>query len=87
VSFVAFSHDDVLLFSAGNSMDKKIFIWDTSNGFIVAKHSILPDPLSCVRWGGFVKDIKGRNTDKYQFTTAGNKQIVLWRLDTQKGAL
>lgn len=73
VSLVSFSHDDVLLFSCGNSMDKKIFIWDTSNGYIVAKHNILPDPLCCMRWGGFVKDIKGRNTDKYQFATAGNK--------------
>lgn len=29
---VEFSHDEKLLFSCGNSMDKKIFIWDTSNG-------------------------------------------------------
>tara|TARA_B110000503_G_C7010740_1_gene355564 strand:- start:303 stop:467 length:165 start_codon:yes stop_codon:yes gene_type:complete len=54
-------------------MDKKIYIWDTSNGYIVAKHILTPDPLSCMRWGGFVKDIKGRNTDRYQLATAGNK--------------
>ena len=46
-------------------MDKKIFIWDTSNGYIVGKHAILPDPLQTMCWGGFVKDIKERNTDKY----------------------
>lgn len=73
VSFVSFSHDDMLLFTAGNSMDKKIYVWDTSNGYIVGKHVLFPDPLLCMRWGGFVKDIKGRNTEKYQLATAGNK--------------
>ena len=34
-------------------MDKKIFIWDTSNGYIVAKHVTVPDIISCMRWGGF----------------------------------
>ena len=68
-------------------MDKKIFIWDTSNGFIVAKHVTLPDQVNCMRWGGFVKDIKGRNTELYQLATAGNKQMVLWKLDTNKGKL
>jgi len=32
VASVQFSHDDKLLFSCGNPADKKIFIWDTSNG-------------------------------------------------------
>jgi FOG: WD40 repeat len=32
IACVEFSHDDKLLFSCGNSMDKRIFIWDTSNG-------------------------------------------------------
>lgn len=36
VSLVKFSQDDRLLFSCGNSLDKKIFLWDTSNGYIVA---------------------------------------------------
>jgi hypothetical protein len=66
-------------------MDKKIFIWDTSNGYIVAKQVMQPDPMTCMRWGGFVKDIKGRNTELYQFATAGNKSLVLWQLDTKKG--
>ena len=66
-------------------MDKKIFIWDTSNGYIVAKSIIVPDPINCIKWGGFVKDIKGRNTDLYQLATAGNKQLVLWKLDTKRG--
>jgi hypothetical protein len=54
-------------------MDKKIYVWDCSNGYIVGKHVLLPDPLLCMRWGGFSKDIKGRITDKYQLATAGNK--------------
>ena len=35
VAIVEFSHDDRLLLSCGNPMDKRIFIWDTSNGYIV----------------------------------------------------
>lgn len=36
VSHLAFSHDDTLLISAGNSLDGKLFIWNTTNGHIVS---------------------------------------------------
>lgn len=35
VELVKFSHDSKLLFSSGNSIDKKIFIWNSQNGYIV----------------------------------------------------
>ena len=82
---VQFSHDERLLFSCGNSMDKKLFIWDTSNGFIVASFPLLPDPINIMCWGGFVKDIKGREINKYQFATTGNKQLYVWKLDAKNG--
>lgn len=82
---VEFSHDDRLLFSCGNAVDKRIFIWDCSNGFIVGSVVQSPEPTLIAKWGGFAKDIKGRDTPKYQFATAGNKQISLWRLDTRVG--
>lgn len=33
---------------------------------------MIPETISCMRWGGFMKDIKGRNTSLYQFATCGN---------------
>lgn len=40
VSNLAFSHDDKLLISAGNSLDGKLFIWNTTNGHIVSSLKI-----------------------------------------------
>ena len=33
---LAFSHDDRLLMSTGNTLDGKMFIWNMANGHIVA---------------------------------------------------
>ena len=66
ISHLAFSHDDALLISCGNSLDGKLFIWNTSNGHIVSSlkvaSQIFPDGITALSWGGFVKDIKLRNT-------------------------
>ena len=85
VVLVEFSHDERLLFSCGNSMDKKLFIWDASNGYIVGSFPLMPDPILFMKWGGFVKDIKGRDTSRYQFATAGNKQLYVWKFDAKTG--
>lgn len=69
VSNLAFSHDDNLLISTGNSLDGKLFIWNTMNGHIVSSlkvaSQIFPDGISAISFGGFVKDIKLRNTSNY----------------------
>jgi hypothetical protein len=36
-----------------------------SNGFIVGSIQMIPEAITCMRWGGFKKDIKGRNTKSY----------------------
>ena len=36
VQNLAFSHDDRLLLSTGNTLDGKMFIWNMANGHIVA---------------------------------------------------
>ena len=36
VTHLAFSHDDKLLISVGSQLDGKMFIWNTSNGYIVS---------------------------------------------------
>lgn len=90
VTNVEFSNDDNLLLSTGNQLDGKLFIWDTSNGYIVTSVQLLPTILSeppvCASWGGFVKDVKLRPTGSYQFATSGNK-LLLWNLDPSSGAL
>lgn len=89
VSNLAFSHDDQLLISTGNSLDGKMFIWNTTNGHIVSSlkvaSQIFPDGITAISWGGFVKDIKLRNTSKYQFAIAGSKKLTLWSLDPLQG--
>lgn len=66
ISILKYNNDDKLLFSCGNSQDKKIFIWNTQNGYIVGSVALLPDPLNCMSWGGYIKDIKLRDIyDKY----------------------
>lgn len=89
VSHLAFSHDDTLLISTGNSLDGKFFIWNTSNGHIVSSLKVagqlFPDGVSAVSFGGFVKDIKLRNTTNYQFAIAGSKKLTLWSMDPITG--
>jgi WD40 repeat protein len=89
VSNLAFSHDDKLLISTGNQLDGKLFIWNTATGQIVSSlqvtPQIFPDGISSLSWGGFVKDIKLRNTTNYQFAIAGSKKLTLWSIDPAQG--
>lgn len=89
VSHLDFSHDDRLLLSVGSQLDGKLFIWDTTNGFIVSKVQLVPtiytEAPRCLKWGGFQKDIKLRNTAKYQFAMSGAKRLNLWSLDASNG--
>lgn len=55
VAVVEFSHDDRLLCSCGVAEDRKILIWDMSNGCIVAVAQHNPAPTTLVAWGGMVR--------------------------------
>ncbi|CAI2361150.1 unnamed protein product [Moneuplotes crassus] len=91
VDCLHFSHDDMLLISSGDQLDGKLFIWDTSNGYIVTSMQLLPTVISeapnCISFGGFVKDIKLRETSSYQFATSGSKKLMLWSLEPSTGNL
>ena len=69
VSNLVFSHDDRLLLSTGNTLDGKLFIWNTKNGHIVSSLPLVPSVFAesprCAAWGGYVKDIKLRPTQNY----------------------
>mmetsp|Transcript_9656 Transcript_9656/g.18846 ORF Transcript_9656/g.18846 Transcript_9656/m.18846 type:complete len:608 (-) Transcript_9656:5793-7616(-) len=87
VSVLDFSHDSRLLLSAGNSTDGKLFIWDMFTGYIVASLPQTPRPTLALRFGGFRKDVKGRPIDRYQFCSAGERQVVMWSLNPFTGEL
>lgn len=87
VKYLAFSHDEKLLVSIGDPDDGKLIIWDLSNGCIVAASPRLSGETTCVSFGGFVKDIKRRNTDLYQLCTGGSDGLCLWQLDPYSGEL
>lgn len=87
IKYLAFSHDEKLLVSIGDSNDGKLIIWDLSNGCIVAASPKLQANTTCVCFGGFVKDIKRRNTSLYQLCTGSNDGLYLWQLDPYSGEL
>jgi cilia- and flagella-associated protein 52 len=85
VDALAFSHDDRILASVGG--DQKLILWDMSNGMIIAQNIKLPADTCCVAFGGFVKDVKKRDTDHYLLCTAGKEGMMLWDLDPYSGDL
>ena len=88
---LAFSHDDRLLMSTGNTLDGKMFIWNMTNGHIVAQMPLCPTVFTeapkCIAWGGMVKDVKLRQTINYQFAISGAKKMILWQLVPATGQL
>ena len=84
---LSFSPDEKLLASVGNDEDGKLIIWDLSNGCIVAASPKLPQGTTSVACGGFVRNIKRRETEFYQFCTAGNEGLVIWELNPYTGEM
>lgn len=85
VADVAFSHDERLLASVGDVVDKQIFIWDMSNGMVVANKYSNPDPTDHITWGGFEKDVKRRATSNYVLVAAGANALRRWVLNPVSG--
>lgn len=89
ITNLAFSHDDRLLLSTGNTLDGKLFIWNMKNGHIVSSLPIVTayfaESPTCAAWGGMAKDNKLRVTQNYQFAMAGSKKMTLWQLVPQSG--
>jgi WD40 repeat protein len=71
IAALGFSDDERLLLSVGGEQDGLVLVWDLSTGAQVTRLRHEPAPVLCVAWGGFVKDLKGRDTALYQFATGG----------------
>jgi cilia- and flagella-associated protein 52 len=87
VQCLDFSHDEKLLASIGGPEDNKLLTWDISNGCIVGLHNKLPQGTTAVSFGGFVKDIKRRDTDSYLLCTGGKEGMLIWNLNPYTGDL
>jgi len=82
---VAFSDDEKLLATVGDVVDKQIYVWDMSNGTVVANKYANPEPTTVICWGGHEKDIKRRATQNYVLCAAGAKDVRLWTLNPYSG--
>jgi hypothetical protein len=67
-------------------MDKKLFVWDTLTGAIVASCA-LEEPILCLVWGGMVRDIKWRETQTYRFAACYQYKVVLGELNPKIGSI
>lgn len=86
IQSVSFSLDERIMASVGSDGDAKLLIWDLSNGCIIASASRLPAGtmfVSCE--GGYMKDIKRRDTDHYMIFTGGQDGLTMWDLDPFSG--
>jgi len=90
ITALAFSDDEKLLASVGGDPlggNGQMFVWDMQTGNINACANQVPAVTTCVTWGGFMKDIKRRETAFYQLCTGGEKAIAIWALDPTTGEL
>jgi cilia- and flagella-associated protein 52 len=85
VQDLAFSHDERVLATLGGPEDKKLIMWDISTGNIIASSYKVPTGTLCVTFGGFVRDIKRRDSDHYLVCTAGKDGFLMWDLDPYTG--
>ena len=89
IATLAFSPDERLLVSIGDTADKRVFVWDTASGHIVASGSTSPArgspplPVTAIAWSPVTVAQNGT----YCFATAGPKGVLLWTLDPRSGAL
>ena len=81
VASLAFSHDDRYLISCGNARDARLFVYDTTNQTVVTWHTLESHPTACFINGGYIKDIKRRNTDVFQFASGGPQSLSFWKFD------
>ncbi len=86
IQCLAFSDDEKILASIGNSDDGNLILWDTSNGCIITSARI-PTGTNFIIFNGFMRDIKRRDTSHYQLLSAGVDGIIIWDLDPYTGEM
>lgn len=99
VSFVQFTKDELLLLTIGDVRDNRIIVWDVSNGYVVVSTYIdkqmrrkyvdqTATRSNCIAtWGGKTRDIKRRETDRYQFALVQDNRMFLFEVDPYNGKI
>ena len=87
VQDMAFSHDERVLATIGGNEDHKLLCWDMSTGAVIGSSNKLPTGTMCLAWGGFIRDVKRRDTEHYLLCTAGSDGLLMWDLDPYSGEL
>eukprot|EP01065_Artemidia_motanka_P027383 TRINITY_DN32584_c0_g1_i1.p1 TRINITY_DN32584_c0_g1~~TRINITY_DN32584_c0_g1_i1.p1 ORF type:complete len:687 (+),score=106.10 TRINITY_DN32584_c0_g1_i1:79-2139(+) len=91
VAAAAISGDERLLLTVGKYADGKVFVWDLSNGGVVATLRLprigqAEDAADCC-WGGNVRDVKRRASDSYQFCILHGSQVLRYAVDPRTGVV
>ena len=82
---LAFSPDERLLLAVGDEADGFFVVLDLATGAVVTRQRQDPLPAVCCAWGGFARDVKGRETGLYLMALGGSKTMTLWTLDATRG--
>ncbi|KAL0215201.1 hypothetical protein P9112_007385 [Eukaryota sp. TZLM1-RC] len=88
VSALTFSSEGRFLVSLGGHMsipDGYFFIWDTLTGNYVTSAHLEVSGVKAVAWGGRQRNIKGRETDLFQFVVSSESGLLLVVFDPQSG--
>ncbi|KAF4695523.1 DNA-directed DNA polymerase delta [Perkinsus olseni] len=84
VTCLAFTCDDRFVVSTGGMGDQRLFVWDCDKGLAVTCRSLATlVPVKAVVQGGFVKDVKRRNTSIYQLASCGGRNVTVWEFNDE----
>ncbi|KAF4689813.1 hypothetical protein FOZ62_017800, partial [Perkinsus olseni] len=62
----------------------RLFVWDCDKGLAVTCRSLATlVPVKAVVQGGFVKDVKRRNTSIYQLASCGGRNVTVWEFNDE----
>lgn len=84
VTAVAFTCDDKFVVSSGGMGDQRLFVWDCEKGLAIVCRSLAAlVPVKTIVQGGFVKDVKRRDTSLYQLASCGGGNVTIWELNDE----
>ncbi|KAF4677533.1 hypothetical protein FOL47_000921 [Perkinsus chesapeaki] len=84
VTALAFTCDDRFLVSTGGMNDQRLYVWDCERGLVITCRSLATlVPVKAIVDGGFVKDVKRRNTSLYQLASCGGRNVTIWELNDE----
>lgn len=92
VAAVALSADERLLLTVGDEQDRRVFVWDLSNGGVVATTGLSHlfnqgEEVADCCWGGRIRDVKRREGAEYQFCILCGNRVLRYRVNPASGVM